>query len=116
MRTDLKEAFNLRDGEGKFIVSAKIPKGILVTQEGRIPFHNFLGDEEKIRVLERSIDDKGRDLREKEEMIDKLTARLDAIELELRQKKDRDPWYRRAKTHQIQHSKETHGESTVQTT
>src|SRR5208282_6671715 len=33
----LKEAFNLSDGEEKFIVNAKIGQGILVTQEGRIP-------------------------------------------------------------------------------
>ena len=43
----LKEAFNLSDGEEKFIVNAKIGKGILVTQEGRIPFYNLLSDEEK---------------------------------------------------------------------
>jgi hypothetical protein len=42
----LKEAFNLSDGEEKFIVDAKIGQGILVTQEGRIPFYNFLSDEE----------------------------------------------------------------------
>jgi hypothetical protein len=38
----LKEAFNLSDGEEKFIVNAKIGQGILVTQEGRIRFYNFL--------------------------------------------------------------------------
>jgi hypothetical protein len=43
----LKEAFNLSDGEEKFIVNAKIGQGILVTQEGRIPFYNFLSDEER---------------------------------------------------------------------
>jgi hypothetical protein len=43
----LKEAFNLSDGEEKFIVNAKIGEGILVTQEGRIPFYNFLSDEER---------------------------------------------------------------------
>jgi type IV secretion system protein VirB4 len=42
----LKEAFNLSDGEEKFIINAKIGQGILVTQEGRIPFYNFLSDEE----------------------------------------------------------------------
>ena len=34
------------DGEEKFIVNAKIGQGILVTQEGRVPFYNFLSDEE----------------------------------------------------------------------
>ncbi len=43
----LKEAFNLSDGEEKFVVTAKIGQGILVTQEGRIPFYNFLSDEER---------------------------------------------------------------------
>lgn len=43
----LKEAFNLSDGERKFIVNAKIGQGILVTQEGRLPVYNFLSDEEK---------------------------------------------------------------------
>jgi type IV secretion system protein VirB4 len=43
----LKEAFNLSDGEEKFVVNAKIGQGILVTQEGRIPFYNFLSDEER---------------------------------------------------------------------
>jgi hypothetical protein len=43
----LKEAFNLSDGEEKFIVNAKIGQGILVTQEGRIPFYDFLSDEER---------------------------------------------------------------------
>jgi hypothetical protein len=43
----LKEAFNLSDGEEKFIVNAKIGRGILVTQEGRVPFYNFLSDEER---------------------------------------------------------------------
>jgi hypothetical protein len=43
----LREAFNLSDGEEKFIVNAKIGQGILVTQEGRIPFYNLLSDEER---------------------------------------------------------------------
>jgi len=43
----LKEAFNLSDGEEKFIVNAKIGQGILVTQEGHLPFYNFLSDEER---------------------------------------------------------------------
>ena len=43
----LKEAFNLSDGEEKFIVNAGIGQGILVTQEGRLPFYNFLSDEER---------------------------------------------------------------------
>jgi hypothetical protein len=43
----LKEAFNLSDGEEKFIVIAKVGQGILVTQEGRIPFYNFLSEEER---------------------------------------------------------------------
>jgi hypothetical protein len=43
----LKEAFNLSDGEEKFIVNARIGQGILVTQEGRIPFYNLLSDEER---------------------------------------------------------------------
>lgn len=44
----LKEAFDLGDGE-KFIVNAKSGQGsgILVTQEGRIPFYNFLSGEER---------------------------------------------------------------------
>jgi hypothetical protein len=44
----LKEAFNLSDAEEKFIINAKIGQGILVTQEGRIPFYNFLSDEERV--------------------------------------------------------------------
>ena len=43
----LKEAFNLSDGEEKFVVNARIGKGILVTQEGRLPFYNFLSNEER---------------------------------------------------------------------
>jgi hypothetical protein len=43
----LKEAFNLSDSEEKFIVNAKIGQGILVTQEGRLPFYNLLSDDEK---------------------------------------------------------------------
>jgi type IV secretion system protein VirB4 len=43
----LKEAFNLSDGEEKFVVNARIGQGILVTPEGRIPFYNFLSDEER---------------------------------------------------------------------
>ncbi|MDA4127600.1 MAG: hypothetical protein OK452_10450 [Thaumarchaeota archaeon] len=43
----LKEAFNLSDGEEKFIVNAKIGQGILVTQEGHLPFYNFLSDDER---------------------------------------------------------------------
>ena len=43
----MEEAFNLGDGEEKFIINAKIGQGILVTQEGRIPFYNFLSDEER---------------------------------------------------------------------
>jgi hypothetical protein len=38
-------AFNFSDGEEKFIVNAKISQGILVAQEGRISFHNFLSDD-----------------------------------------------------------------------
>ena len=39
---------DLSDGEEKFIINAKIgPRGILVTQKGRIPFFNLLSDEEK---------------------------------------------------------------------
>jgi len=37
----LKEAFNLSEGEEKFIVNAKVGQGILVTQEGRIRFYNL---------------------------------------------------------------------------
>ncbi len=40
-------AFNLSGGEEKFIVNAKIGQGILVTQEERVPFYNFLSDEER---------------------------------------------------------------------
>ena len=36
-----------RDGKEKFVVKAKIGQGILVTQEGRLPFYNFLSDEER---------------------------------------------------------------------
>lgn len=43
----LREAFRLSEVEEKFIVNAKIGQGILVTQEGRIPFYNFLSDEER---------------------------------------------------------------------
>jgi len=43
----LKEAFNLSDAEEKFIINAKIGQGILMTAEGRLPFYNFLSDEEK---------------------------------------------------------------------
>jgi len=43
----LKEAFNLSDTEEKFIINARIGQGILVTPEGRLPFYNFLSDEEK---------------------------------------------------------------------
>ncbi len=43
----IREAFNLSDGEEKFIVNAKIGQGILVTPEGRLPFYNILTDEEK---------------------------------------------------------------------
>ncbi len=43
----LKEAFNLSDGEEKFIVNAKTGQGILVTLEGRIPFYNYLSDTER---------------------------------------------------------------------
>jgi hypothetical protein len=43
----LKEAFNFSDGEEKFIVNARTGQGILVTQEGRLPFYNLLSDEEK---------------------------------------------------------------------
>ncbi|MGA2663440.1 MAG: hypothetical protein ABSF83_00645 [Nitrososphaerales archaeon] len=43
----LKEAFDLSDKEEKFIVNAKVGEGILVTPEGRIPFYNFLSDEER---------------------------------------------------------------------
>lgn len=39
--------FNLSDGEEKFIVNANRWQGILVTQEGQIPFYNFLSDEER---------------------------------------------------------------------
>jgi hypothetical protein len=42
-----KEAFNLSDGEEKFIVNAKIGQGTLVTQEGCILFYDFLSDEER---------------------------------------------------------------------
>jgi len=41
------EAFNLSNVEENLIVNAKIGQGILVTQEGRIPFYNFLSDEER---------------------------------------------------------------------
>ena len=34
-------------GKEKFIVNPKIGQGILVTQEGRMPFYNFLSDEER---------------------------------------------------------------------
>jgi hypothetical protein len=33
--------------EEKFVVNAKIGQGILVTQEGRVPFYDFLSDKEK---------------------------------------------------------------------
>ena len=43
----LKEAFNLSDDEEKYIINSKTGEGILMTPEGRIPFYNFLSDEEK---------------------------------------------------------------------
>jgi hypothetical protein len=43
----LREGRPCRKGEEKFIVNAKIGQRILVTQEGRIPFYNFLSDEER---------------------------------------------------------------------
>ena len=46
LHAELKEAISLSDGEEKLIVNAKIGQGIFVTQEGRIPFYNFLSDEE----------------------------------------------------------------------
>jgi hypothetical protein len=46
-RATLKSAFRLSEVEDKFVVNAKIGQGILVTQEGRIPFYNLLSDEER---------------------------------------------------------------------
>jgi hypothetical protein len=42
----LREAFNLSEMEERFITNAKIGQGILLTQEGHLPFYNFLSDEE----------------------------------------------------------------------
>jgi hypothetical protein len=43
----LKEGFNFSDDEEKFIVNASVGQGMLVTQEGRVPFYNILSEEEK---------------------------------------------------------------------
>ena len=42
----LRDAFNLSEVEERFIINAKIGQGILLTQEGHLPFYNFLSDEE----------------------------------------------------------------------
>ena len=54
LHTVLKEAFNLSDGEEKFIVNAKVGEGTLTAQERRIPFYDFLCDEERRRLTTRS--------------------------------------------------------------
>jgi hypothetical protein len=38
---------NLGDGEEEFIVNTMIGQGILATQEGWIPFYNFLNDQDR---------------------------------------------------------------------
>jgi hypothetical protein len=43
----LKEAFNLSEVEERFITGAKIGQGLLLTQEGHMPFHVFLSDLEQ---------------------------------------------------------------------
>ena len=43
----LKEAFNLSGVEERFVTNAKIGQGLLLTQEGHLPFFNFLSDLEQ---------------------------------------------------------------------
>ncbi len=43
----LKEAFNLSGVEERFVTNAKIGQGLLLTQEGHLPFNNFLSDLEQ---------------------------------------------------------------------
>ena len=43
----LKEAFNLSGVEERFVTNAKIGQGLLLTQEGHLPFHVFLSDLEQ---------------------------------------------------------------------
>ncbi|MDG7006636.1 MAG: hypothetical protein JRN06_00160 [Nitrososphaerota archaeon] len=42
----LREAFNLSDREERFITNAKIGQGVLLTQDGHLPFYNLLSDAE----------------------------------------------------------------------
>jgi hypothetical protein len=42
----LREAFNLSDREERFITNAKIGQGLLLTQDGHLPFYNLLSDAE----------------------------------------------------------------------
>ena len=42
-----RDVFNLSDGEEKFIVNVKIGQGLEVDAGRRIPFYNFLSDEER---------------------------------------------------------------------
>jgi hypothetical protein len=50
----LREGFNFSDDEEKFIVNARVGQGILVMQEGRVPFYNILSEEEKRLFITRS--------------------------------------------------------------
>lgn len=42
----LREAFNLSDGEERFITNARIGQGVLLTQDGHLPFYNLLSGAE----------------------------------------------------------------------
>jgi type IV secretory pathway VirB4 component len=43
----LKEAFNLSESEERFITNANIGEGLLVTQEGHVPFYGLISDLER---------------------------------------------------------------------
>ena len=43
----LREAFNLSEVEERFITSAKVGQGLLLTQEGHVPFVNHLSETEQ---------------------------------------------------------------------
>lgn len=42
----LREAFNLGGSETRFVTNAKVGQGLLIAQEGHVPFYNFLSDTE----------------------------------------------------------------------
>jgi hypothetical protein len=43
----LKEAFNLSEAEERFVTNARVGQGLLLTQEGHLPFFNFLSELEQ---------------------------------------------------------------------